>query len=31
MPVKRQAAMTAPPIHAGQAKVAIVTTAQNHG
>ncbi len=31
MPVKRCAAMTAPPIHAGHAKVTMVTTAQNHG
>ncbi len=31
MPVKRWAAMTAPPIQAGHAKVRIVTTAQNHG
>ena len=31
MPVKRCAAITAPPIHAGQAKVTMLTTAQNHG
>src|SRR5678816_1165657 len=31
MPVKRCAAMTAPPIQAGHAKVRIVTIAQNHG